>query len=68
MSEVSVVVEGMTCGGCGQSLANVLKDRFDVVRIDHRTGTLVVKNFDTGRMDELCALVDEAGFQVAHGM
>ena len=68
METVTLKVEGMTCGGCVESVTRVLKATPGVgdavVRLDARSATVT---FDPGRtsVPALKSAIEDAGYAVA---
>lgn len=68
MSErVTIKVEGMTCGGCENSVKNALErlDGVEVIEASHKEGSVELL-FDPERVDRdaLAGAIEEAGYDV----
>jgi len=65
MSEVTIKVEGMSCGGCGRNVTGVLKGIAGVedVQVSLEQGSATVR-FDPAQVsvDAMRAAVEDAGF------
>lgn len=71
MSErVTIRVDGMTCGGCENSVKGALErlDGVQVLEASHQEGTVEVL-FDPDRIDRsaLAGAIEEAGYDVLGG-
>ncbi len=68
MANISLNVEGITCGGCEKSIRNALLGRPGVsdVNASHKTGIVTIE-FDAGQIEaaELKQAITDAGFDVA---
>ncbi|MGH2831117.1 MAG: heavy-metal-associated domain-containing protein [Actinomycetota bacterium] len=60
-------IDGMTCGGCEQSLTKALErlDGVQVLDASHQEGTVVIE-FDAERVgnDQITDAVEEAGYDL----
>lgn len=66
MSETTLRVEGMTCGGCVSTIENVMSstDGISEIHVDLDTEKATVKG--TLSIDELITALDEIGFKATH--
>ena len=68
MANISLNVEGITCGGCEKSIKNALMDKAGVsdVSASHETGVVTI-DFDDSRVQEaeLKSAIEDAGFDIA---
>ena len=68
MANISLNVEGITCGGCEKSIRNALLERNGVneVNASHETGVVAI-DFDDSQIqqEQLKQAIEEAGFDVA---
>lgn len=67
VEERTITVQGMTCGGCEQSIQKALSrlDGVEDARASHEDGTVTVR-FDSGRVDDdaLAGRIRAAGYEV----
>ncbi len=63
MTTYTLIVKGMTCGGCEKAISSALRkvDGVQSVQADHATG-LVVVNGDGMELDALKSAVEDAGY------
>jgi copper chaperone len=68
MANITLNVEGITCGGCEKSIRNALLDRDGVndVTASHETGVVAI-DFDESKVEEklLKQTIEDAGFDIA---
>jgi copper chaperone len=68
MTQQTITVQGMTCGGCEQSIQRAVTtlDGVDEVRADHRAGRVTVR-FDADIVGEesIGERIREVGYTVA---
>jgi len=68
VAEISLKVDGMSCGGCEKSITNALTahDGVSEVKASHEAGTVDI-SFDDGKIqaDALKQAIENAGFELA---
>lgn len=70
MASINLKVEGITCGGCENSIQNALLARAGVatVKASHESGTVQIQfDADVIRQDALEQVIAAAGFDVVTG-
>jgi copper chaperone len=65
MKEITLAIEGMTCGGCVRAVTNVLS-KLDGVKVDEVIVGKARLHYDEGTVDlpALHAAIERAGFRV----
>ena len=61
-----VLIDGMTCSGCSSRLSRVLSGNQQVARADisHETNSGVITTSGGITIEEICAIINDAGFTV----
>jgi copper chaperone len=66
METTTIIIAGMSCGGCTSSVTKVLSETPGVVRVEvSLTPGQAVVDFDPASVTRaaLCAAIDDAGFE-----
>ena len=62
--EKTFIIDGMSCGGCVNSLTRVLKSTPGIEPLKVEVGKATVRLDDTVTMEAVKAAVDRAGFEI----